>query len=49
MEAVDLKNEKNDTASTPKYVPPMIKVLESKDLLATFQVSVNANTWWGAM
>ena len=49
METVEVKNEKNDTASTPKYVPPMIKVLEGKDLLATFQVSVNAASWWGAM
>ncbi len=31
------------------YVPPMIRLMEEKDLLAEFQVSVNANTWWGAM
>jgi len=49
METVDVKNEKNQTASAPKYVPPMIKILEGKDLLATFQVSVNAASWWGAM
>lgn len=49
METVDVKNEKNETASTPIYVPPMIKILEGKDLLATFQVSVNAASWWGAM
>ena len=33
----------------PEYVRPMIKVMEEKDLLAEFQVSVNANSWWGAM
>ena len=42
--------DKTPTPSTkPAYVPPMIKVMEEKDLLAEFQVSVNANTWWGAM
>ena len=33
----------------PAYVLPMIKLMEEKDLLAEFQVSVNANSWWGAM
>ena len=51
METVDLKakDQGSDAASTPKYVPPMIKILEGKDLLATFQISVNAVTWWGGM
>ena len=33
----------------PAYVPPMIKLMDEKDLLSEFQVTVNANTWWGAM
>jgi len=33
----------------PAYVPPMIKIMEEKDLLADFQISVNANSWWAAM
>ena len=49
METVDVKNEKNETASTPIYAPPMIKILEGKDLLAKLQVSVNSASWWGAM
>ena len=33
----------------PTYVPPMIKLMDEKDLLSEFQVTVNANTWWGSM
>jgi hypothetical protein len=36
------------TESKPPYVPPMIKLMEEKDLLAEFQVSVNAASWWGS-
>jgi hypothetical protein len=48
MNPVNSNIEKN-AEGKPKYVPPMIKVMEEKDLLAEFQVSVNANSWWGAM
>lgn len=37
------------TTTKPSYVRPMIKVMEEKDLLTEFQVSVNANSWWGMM
>ena len=49
METVQVTKERTDSAAAQKYVPPMIKVLEGKDLLATFQISVNAATWWGGM
>lgn len=48
MNNVETKREEKNS-SLPKYAPPMIKVLDEKDLLSTFQVSVNAVTWWGGM
>jgi hypothetical protein len=47
MNNVETKREENQIL--PKYAPPMIKILDEKDLLSTFQVSVNAVTWWGGM
>jgi hypothetical protein len=48
MNPVEVKSGEN-TSTPPKYIPPLIEVLDEKDLLSTFQVSVNAVTWWGGM
>ena len=45
----DVNTAEKNTDQRQAYVPQMIKVLEEKDLLAEFQVSVNAASWWGAM
>ena len=48
MNNANLNKDGKMEAKLP-YVPPMIRLMEEKDLLSEFQVSVNANSWWAAM
>jgi hypothetical protein len=38
--------ESSDRDSRPMYERPSIRVLDEKDVLSAFQVTVAAITWW---
>jgi hypothetical protein len=43
---VNRDNQSGETTAMPAYQKPTIRVMDEKEVLSAFQVTVAAITWW---